>query len=259
MEKYIKQLVTIGMNADDGAILTKIANDHNMTSIYELLALRLDCPVICPTARGNKWSIYHLHDLHIETQLFLRVLTSLTFYLDVNDKHIKSIHHLTKTAAFQIVSEYQKLRKRILNDEQFKRSLNLAFNMVTNELANLLKKFWTSKLSLTIRNDFVQSLRILALLNKKELENSFLEATSKFYLNLRAFLPRYKSIQITCLPSLLPWPVESALLTSSHKHLFSLKHERTQSLQHLQMNNKKYVYKCIKNEKDKLNINLLKL
>ena len=189
----------------------------------------------------------------------MRVLTSLTFYLDVNDKHIKSIHHLTKTAAFQIVSEYQKLRKRNLNDEQFKRSLNLAFNMVTNELANLLKKFWTSKLSLTIRNDFVQSLRILALLNKKELENSFLEATSKFYLNLRAFLPRYKSIQITCLPSLLPWPVESALLASSHKHLFSLKHTRTQSLQHLQMNNKKYVYKCIKNEKDKLNINLLKL
>jgi len=240
MEKYIKQLVTIGMNADDGAILTKIANDHKMTSIYELLALRLDCPVVCPTARGNKWSIYHLHDLHIETQLFMRVLTSLTFYLDVNDNHIKSIHHLTKTAAFQIVSEYQKLRKRILNDEQFKRSLN--------------------KLSLTIRNDFVQSLRILALLNKKELENSFLEATSKFYLNLRAFLPRYKSIQITCLPSLLPWPVESALLASSHKHLFLLKHTRTQSLQHLQMNNnKKYVYKCIKNEKDKLNINLLKL
>jgi hypothetical protein len=229
-----------------------IVNDHKMTSIYELLALRLDCPVVCPTARGNKWSIYHLHDLHIETQLFLRVLTSLTFYLDVNDKHIKSIHHLTKTAVFQIVSEYQKLRKRNLNDEQFKRSLNLAFYMVTNELANLLNKFWTSKLSLTIRNDFVQSLRILALLNKKK-------ATSKFYLNLRAFLPRYKSIQITCLPSLLPWHVESALLASSHKHLFSLKHTRTQSLQHLQMNNKKYVYKCIKNEKDKLNINLLKL
>ena len=33
MEKYIKQLVTLVMNADDGAILTKIANDHKMTSI----------------------------------------------------------------------------------------------------------------------------------------------------------------------------------------------------------------------------------
>jgi len=57
MEKYIKQLVTLGMNADDGAILAKIANDHKMSSIYELLALRLDCTIVCPTARGNKWSL----------------------------------------------------------------------------------------------------------------------------------------------------------------------------------------------------------
>jgi len=205
MEKYIKQLVTLGMNADDGAILTKIANDHKMTSIYELLALRLDCPIVCPTARGNKWSLYHLHDLHVETQLFLRVLTSLCFYLDVNDKHIKSIHHLTKTAAFQIVGEYENLRKRKLNNDQFRRSLNLAFDMVTNELANLLTKFWSSKLSFSIRNDFIHILRILAMLNKKELEINFLEATSKFHLNLRAFLPRYKSIQITCLLSMLPF------------------------------------------------------
>jgi len=58
---------------------------------------------------------------------------------------------------------------------------------------------------------------------------------------------------------MLPWAVESALLTSSQRHLLSLKHESPHSLQHLKMNNKKCVYKCIKNEKDKLNINLLKL
>jgi len=165
--------------------------------------------------------------------LFLKIyplsyslLASLCFYLDVNDKHIKSIRHLTKTAAFQIVGEYENLRKRKLNDDQYKRTLNLAFNMITNELNNLLTKFWSSKLSFSIRNDYIHILRILALLNKKELETNFIEATSKFHLNLRAFLPRYKSIQITYLPSMLPWPVESVITKASPfikacKHSFS--------------------------------------
>jgi hypothetical protein len=74
-------------------------------------------------------------------------------------KNIKSIPHLTKTAAFQIVGEYENLRKRRLNDDQYKRSLNLALNMITNELNNLLTKFWSSKLSFSIRNDYIHILR----------------------------------------------------------------------------------------------------
>jgi hypothetical protein len=68
--------------------------------------------------------------------------------------------------------------------------------MITNELENLLTKFWSSKLSLSIRNDFIHSVRILALLNKKELETNFLESTSKFHLNLRAFLSRLNCVFI---------------------------------------------------------------